>query len=268
MDRLAESAAYLRARVPETPRVMLVLGSGLGELADGFEDAVRTPFSEIPGFARATVEGHSGTVVAGRLEGVACVALQGRYHLYEGHDATAVTFPIRVLGALGARILLITNAAGGVNREFRAGDLMLIDDHINLTGHNPLRGPVLAGEPRFPDMTEAYSARLRAIAEGVAAENAIELRRGVYAAMPGPAYETPAEVRMLERLGADAVGMSTVPEVIVARSMGLEVLGISLISNAAAGISPHPLTHAEVVDAGREAAGRFGALVRGVVARL
>ena len=262
------TVAYLRERVPRQPAVMLVLGSGLGALADEIEGAVRIPFAEIPGFAPVTVVGHSGTLVAGTLEGVQCVALQGRFHLYEGHGADMAALPVRAMAALGARRLIITNAAGGINRSFRAGDLMIIEDHINMMGRNPLTGPLVAGDVRCPDMSQPYSPALRRLAGSVAAEAGVRTVRGVYCAVSGPSYETPAEVRMLERLGADAVGMSTVPEVIVARAIGVEVLGISLISNAAAGISAAPLAHAEVVEAGREAAARFALLVRGVLRAL
>jgi len=265
---VAEATAYLRERGVAPPRAALVLGSGLGALVDGMEDAVRVPFGEIPGFAESTVEGHAGTLVGGRLEGVPCVALQGRYHLYEGHAAATVAFPVRVLLALGAEVLLVTNAAGGANAAFRAGDLMLIEDHINLLGQNPLTGPVVPGDERFPDMTHAYDPGLRALAAEVARTAGITLRTGVYCAVPGPSYETPAEVRMLQRLGADAIGMSTVPEVLVARARGARVLGLSLITNVAAGLSGQPLSHAEVVAAGRAAAAPFEALVRGVVRRL
>jgi purine-nucleoside phosphorylase len=262
---MTETLAFLHERLTIRPRVMLVLGSGLGALADELEDAVRIPFAEIPGFPAATVAGHSGTLVSGRLEGVECIALQGRYHLYEGHPVERVTLPIRVMAALGARTLVVTNAAGGINRSFAAGDLMLIDDHLNLMGRNPLIGPVVPGDERFPDMSEPYDRALQQLAEQVALERHVRVVRGVYAAVTGPSYETPAEIRMLATLGADAVGMSTVPEVIAARAMGVRVLGISLISNLAAGISATRLSHEEVVAAGVEARERFVALVRGVV---
>ncbi len=265
---MTETLAFLHERITRRPRVMLVLGSGLGALADHLEDAVRIPFAEIPGFAPATAEGHKGVLAAGRLEGVECLALQGRYHLYEGHDPAAVTLPIRVGAALGARTLLVTNAAGGLNPTFRAGDLMIIDDHINLMGRNPLIGPTVPGDERFPDMSEPYDRELQRIAEEVALERRIRVTRGVYVALSGPSYETPAEIRMMRRLGGDAVGMSTVPEVLVARAVGIRVLGISLISNPAAGLSPHPLSHEEVLAAGEEARERFSALVRGVLLRI
>lgn len=262
---MTETLAFLRERATRRPRVMLVLGSGLGALADELEDAVRIPFAEIPGFAPATVAGHAGTLVAGRLEGVECIALQGRYHLYEGHPIERVVFPIRAMAALGARTLIVTNAAGGINQTFRAGDLMLIDDHINFMGRNPLIGRLVTGDERFPDMTEPYDRGLQRLAEEAGRERGIQTMRGVYAAVTGPSYETPAEIRMLGRLGADAVGMSTVPEVITARALGVRVLGISLITNLAAGISATPLSHEEVMAAGVEARSRFSALVRGAL---
>ncbi|HUF12339.1 MAG TPA: purine-nucleoside phosphorylase [Longimicrobiales bacterium] len=258
-------ADRIRAGAPLEPRVMLILGSGLGAIADDFEDATRIPFSEIPEFPPVTVEGHAGALVIGRLEGVPCVALQGRFHLYEGHDAALAAFPVRVMAALGARALLVTNAAGGVHPDFNAGDLMLIEDHINLTGRNPLVGPVVEGDRRFPDMTEPYDPVFKQAALEVAEREGIRLGRGVYCAVLGPSYETSAEIRMLTKLGADAVGMSTVHEVITARASGIRVLGISLISNLAAGLSPEPLHHEEVVAAGAEARPRFERLVRGAV---
>lgn len=266
--QLDDAIEAIRARDPRVPGVALILGSGLGGLADDLDDPVAIPFSEIPGFPKAAVAGHRGRLVIGTLEGVTCAALQGRFHLYEGYDAATVALPTRVMLGLGARTLIVTNAAGGINRTFRAGDLMLIDDHINLMGRNPLTGPVQEGDTRFPDMSRPYDPALQALAEEVAIAEGIRVVRGVYAAVLGPSYETPAEVRMIERLGGDVVGMSTVPEVITARARGVPVLGISLVSNAAAGLSPIPLTHEEVVEAGREAEGRFTRLVRGVMRRL
>jgi purine-nucleoside phosphorylase len=264
----AAAIAAVRKRDARVPDVALILGSGLGSIADDLTDAVAIPFSEIPGFPPVGVAGHAGRLVVGGLEGLMCAVLQGRFHLYEGHDAAVVALPTRVMLGLGARTLVVTNAAGGINRTFRAGDLMLIDDHINLMGRNPLVGPVVDGDTRFPDMSRPYDPALQQIAEEIARAEGIRLVRGVYAAMLGPSYETPAEVRMLERIGADVVGMSTVPEVLVARARGVPVLGISLVSNAAAGLSAVPLSHQEVVDAGREAQGRFTRLVRGVLRSL
>ncbi|MBI4544992.1 MAG: purine-nucleoside phosphorylase [Gemmatimonadetes bacterium] len=265
---MTETLAYLRERLTRRPRAMLILGSGLGGLADDLEQPVRLPFAEIPGFARAQVEGHAGALVAGRLEGVECVVLQGRYHVYEGHPPEAVALPVRALAALGARTLIVSSAAGALNPAFRAGDLMILADHINLMWRNPLIGPVIPGDERFPDMSRPFDPELRAVAERVAEERGIRVVRGVYCAVSGPSYETRAEIRMLRRFGADAVGMSTVPEVLAARAMGVRVLGISLISNLAAGLHAGPLEHAEVIAAGAEARGRFADLVRGVIREL
>jgi purine-nucleoside phosphorylase len=246
----------------------LILGSGLGEIAGDVADATSIPFGDIPGFPRAAVTGHAGRMVFGTLAGASVAVLQGRFHMYEGHDAATVALPTRVMLGLGARTLIVTNAAGGINRTFRAGDLMLIDDHINFMFRNPLTGPSLEGEDRFPDMSRPYDAALRNLAEDVALREGIRVVRGVYAGLLGPTYETPAEVRMLERLGADAVGMSTVPEVLVARARGVPVLGISLISNAAAGYSGAPLSHEEVVAAGVEVRERFTRLILGILRAL
>jgi purine-nucleoside phosphorylase len=262
---ITETVAFLHERITRRPRVLLVLGSGLGSIADELDDAVRIPFADIPGFAPATVEGHRGVVVAGTLEGTECVALQGRYHLYEGHPPEALTLPVRALAAIGARTLIVTNAAGGLNRSFRVGDLMLIDDHINLMWQNPLIGTHVPGDARFPDMSQPYDLELRAIAHTVARQLGVTLVSGTYCANSGPSYETPAEIRMFQRLGADAVGMSTVPEVLVARALGVRVLGVSLITNQASGMSGEPLNHEEVIAAGSEARGRFSALLRGIV---
>ena len=262
------AAEFLGSRIGVEPEVALVLGSGLGALADQVDDAVKIPYGEIPGFAASTVVGHAGRLVAGRLEGRRVVAFQGRYHAYEGHPAPALALPVRTAGLLGARTLIVTCAAGGVTDGLEAGTLMLIEDHLNLMGQNPLVGPVLPGETRFPDMTRAYDEALLSLAARVADAQGVGLARGVYAALLGPSYETPAEIRMLRALGADAVGMSTVPEVIAARAAGLRVLGISLITNAAAGVSGEALSHDEVVAAGAQAAARFQALVRGVLREL
>jgi purine-nucleoside phosphorylase len=263
----AEAAAIdaVRDHDDRVPAVALILGSGLGALGDELDNATTIPFRDIPGFPTAAVAGHAGRLLLGELAGVTCVTLQGRFHLYEGHDAATVALPTRVMLGLGARALIVTNAAGGINPGFEPGDVMLIEDHINLTGRNPLVGPVVEGETRFPDMTAPYDPALRELAVRVAAADGLRLAQGVYAAVLGPSYETPAEIRMLAALGADAVGMSTVPEVIAARARGARVLGISLISNAAAGLSPVPLTHDEVVAAGVEARDRFSRLVRGIL---
>ncbi|HSJ05282.1 MAG TPA: purine-nucleoside phosphorylase [Longimicrobiales bacterium] len=263
----SEAAAIdaVREHDDRVPAVALILGSGLGALGDELDNATGIPFRDIPGFPAAAVAGHAGRLLLGELAGVTCVTLQGRFHLYEGHDAATVALPTRVMLGLGARALIVTNAAGGINPGFETGDVMVIEDHINLMGRNPLVGPVREGETRFPDMTTPYDPGLRELAVEVAAADGLRLVRGVYAAVLGPSYETPAEIRMLAALGADAVGMSTVPEVIVARARGVPVLGLSLISNAAAGLSPVPLTHDEVVAAGLEAGQRFGRLLRGIL---
>ena len=263
------SAAVLRSRVgAEAPACAIILGSGLGGLAAKIEETVRIPYADIPGFPVATVAGHEGALLVGQLAGRRVYCLAGRFHMYEGHDAALAAFPVRVLHALGARVLFVSNAAGGVRRTFIAGDLMVIADQINLMFRNPLTGPVEPGDERFPDMSAPYDPALRALLHEVARDVGIPLTDGVYAGSLGPAYETPAEVRMLERLGADATGMSTVSEVIVARALGMRVAGVSLISNQAAGISPVPLRHADVVEAGREAGAAFEALVEGFVSRL
>ena len=265
---LEGALGFLRDRIGQPPRAVLVLGSGLGELANEVEDGVRIPYAEIPNFPRSTVFGHAGTLVLGRWEGVEVAVLQGRFHLYEGLDSRRVAFPIRVLAALGAELLLLTNAAGGVREGMRPGDLMLIADHINLMWRNPLIGPVAPGETRFPDMSEPYDAEFRRMAAERARELALPLTEGVYAAVLGPSYETPAEIRMLARLGADAVGMSTVPEVLVARALGMRVLGISCITNLAAGLGEGPLSHGEVLEVGAQVKGRLSELIRHLLPRI
>jgi purine-nucleoside phosphorylase len=267
-DAASEAARYLTTLLPASPHVAVVLGSGLGALAERVENAVAVPYAEIPGFSPPTVAGHRGRLVAGRLEEREALVFQGRYHAYEGHDPSDLVVPVRTAAALGASTLIVTAAAGGVNRLYGPGTLMLLSDHLNLMGRNPLIGPVREGEDRFPDMSAPYDPALRAIALDVGRQEAIDLVEGVYAAVLGPSYETPAEIRMLERLGADAVGMSTVPEVIAARAARMRVLGIALITNAAAGITGERLDHAEVIAAGEAAAERFERLVRGIIARL
>lgn len=267
-DQAHVAARHLAPLLPAPPSVAIVLGSGLGAMAEQVQNAVVVPYGEIPGFAPPTVAGHRGRLLAGRLEGRDVVVFQGRYHAYEGHDPRQLVVPVRTAAALGARTLIVTAAAGGVNRLYGPGTLMLLSDHLNLMGRNPLVGPVREGEDRFPDMSAPYDLVLRALALDVGRQEGIELVEGVYAAVLGPSYETPAEIRMLERLGADAVGMSTVPEVIAARAARMEVLGIALITNAAAGLTGEALDHREVLAAGEAAAERFERLVRGVVARL
>ncbi len=250
------------------PRVAIVLGSGLGALTDRVTAAVHLPYAKVPGFHLPTVLGHKGELVAGTLGGVPVIMQSGRFHMYEGHSAQVSALPTRVFAQLGADTLIVTNAAGGIRRAFGPGTLMLISDHINLTGRNPLEGEVLPGETRFPDMTIAYDASLRSLAHLVAIKQGTAVVEGVYAALLGPTYETPAEIRMLERLGADAVGMSTAPETIVARARGMRVLGISTITNAAAGISHELMSHADVMDVANRVAAKLANLVVGVVEEL
>jgi purine-nucleoside phosphorylase len=250
----------------EASPVAVVLGSGLGAFAGQLDGARSLGFAELPGFATATVQGHEGRLVLGAVAGVPVLALQGRLHGYEGHDAATVAFPARVLGVLGSRALIVTNAAGACNPAFEPGDLMRISDHLNLTGGNPLTGPNEdALGPRFPDLSRAYDPRLAAALRAAANASGVTLCEGVYAQFNGPSYETPAEVRMARLLGADAVGMSTVPEVIAAAQMGLPACGISCLTNRAAGISTEPLSHAEVIQVAKQVEGRFLALLRALV---
>jgi len=247
----------------------VVLGSGLGDFADKLADSIVIPYGDVPHWPASTVIGHSGRLVIGRVGKKRVAALAGRVHAYEGRDISDIVFATRVMGRLGAKQLILTNAAGGVNTGFTSGGLMVIDDHINLQGTNPLVGEndERLG-PRFPDMTEVYSERLRRIADEAAAAAGVHVTHGVYAALLGPSYETPAEIRYLRAIGADAVGMSTVPEAIAARHMGLEVLGISCISNMAAGVLPEPLNHADVLETTRRVRGAFVALLEGIIERL
>ena len=268
-DRIDEAVATLRPRVGATPEVAIVLGSGLGEFAEHLDDPVVVPYGDIPHWPRSGVVGHAGKLVVGGRAGRRVAALSGRAHYYEGHPMDAVTFAVRVMARLGVRTLVLTNAAGGVNTAFSAGALMVIDDHINLLGANPLVGPndERLG-PRFPDMTEVYSRRLRAVADEVAAARGLALAHGVYVAVSGPSYETPAEIRFFRAIGADAVGMSTVPEAIAARHMGVEVLGLSCITNMAAGVLPQPLHHDEVMETARRVKHDFIGLLDGIIGRL
>ena len=267
--RLEEAVAAVRARTDACPRVALVLGSGLGSFADTLEGATRIPYDDIPGMPVSGVAGHAGRLVVGRAEGVPCVAMQGRVHLYEGHDPSEVVFGLRLMMRLGAKVVIVTNAAGGANPALEPGDLMLIEDHLNMTGRTPLLGPNDdALGPRFPDMSEAYDPGLRRLARKVAGELGISLRGGVYAGLLGPSYETPAEIRMLQRLGADAVGMSTVLETVAARHAGARVLGISCITNKGAGLSAQLLDHAEVQEVADRVRDRFVSLLRGLLVAL
>jgi purine-nucleoside phosphorylase len=257
----ASAAAIRKAAGARAPANAVILGSGLGGLAKKITDSVRVPFTEIPGFPAVTVIGHEGAVIVGKLGGREVVALSGRFHMYEGHPPELAGFPVRVLHAYGARELFVSNAAGGISASLEAGDLMVISDHINLMFANPLTGALQDGETRFPDMTDAYDPALRAQLHAAAAKLGFALKEGVYAGLRGPSYETRAEIRMLQTLGADAVGMSTVPEVIVARALGMRVAGVSCITNLAAGINPEPLSHDEVIQTSARVAERFQSLV-------
>ena len=265
---IARAACLLRDRLPGAPEATLVLGSGLGRLVDAIQDPVSVPFADLPGFPPAGVQGHAGRFVAGRLGERYVLVQAGRYHVYEGHPGDVVAAPVRLSAALGVGTLLLTNAAGGVDPELEPGDLVLLSDHLNLMFRSPLTGPVAEGEVRFPDMSRPYDPELQELALDVAEGLGLSLRRGVYAALTGPSYETAAEVRMLRTLGADVVGMSTVPEVIVARALGLRCLAVSMVTNKGTGLTSQFLSHDEVVAVGREAGARVGALLEGVVYRL
>jgi purine-nucleoside phosphorylase len=267
-DRVEQAAGFVRGRLAGTvPDVAIVLGSGLGAFADRLESPTRVPYTEIPHWPGSTVVGHAGVLVAGRSAGRRVLTLAGRAHFYEGHPLTTVTFATRVLARV--KTLVLTNAAGGINTAFPPGTLMAIDDHLNLMGSNPLVGPNEdRWGARFPDMTEVYSVRLRSLADAAARQVGVDLKHGVYVGLHGPSYETPAEIRYLRAIGADAVGMSTVPEAIVARHMGVEVLGISCITNPAAGVLPEPLHHDEVMEVARRVSGQFIALLEAIVARV
>lgn len=269
MKDIEEATRFLEARARRQPRVGVVLGSGLGAFAGELDDRLVIPYAEIPGWPQPTSVGHAGGLVFGTLEGIQVAVLSGRVHLYEGYTPAQAVFGVRVLGRLGVRVLVLTCAAGGIKLAFRRGSLVLISDHINLQGSNPLVGPnddTLG--PRFPDMTEAYSARLRGIARQVGAELGIELAEGVYAAMLGPCFETPAEIRFLRTIGADLAGMSTVAEATAANHMGLEVLGISCVTNMAAGILPQKLSHQEVLEAGEMVRDTLARFLKALLPRL
>ena len=269
LNAIREAADYIRARISDLPEIGLVLGSGWGDFAEHVEDAVHIPYTEVPGFPKTGVAGHAGEWVIGRIAGKTVAVMSGRFHYYEGHDMTTVTLPVRVMQLLGVKTLILTNAAGGVNGEYEVGDLMLISDHISMTGASPLFGPNIDElGPRFPDMTHVYDRDLRFLAHLVANGQHFRLREGVYAQMPGPCYETPAEIRMLRVLGADAVGMSTVPEAVAARHGGIKVMGISCITNMAAGVLDAPLSHGEVMEASRKAAGRVKAFLEEMIRRI
>ncbi|GAE04601.1 purine nucleoside phosphorylase [Paenibacillus sp. JCM 10914] len=268
-QQIKEAAAYIRQQNVVQPEVGLILGSGLGVLAELIQNAVSIPYADIPHFPVSTVEGHEGELLLGTIHERPVVMMKGRFHMYEGYGPELTAFPVRVMKELGVTSLLVTNAAGGVNLSYEPGDLMLISDHLNMTGTNPLIGP---NDPelgvRFPDMSVAYSRRLRQLAKEVAVGQSIELREGVYVGLLGPTYETPAEIVMLRTLGADAVGMSTVSEVIVARHAGIEVLGISCISNMAAGILDQPLSHDEVMETAEKVREKFLGLVLAIIPQM
>jgi purine-nucleoside phosphorylase len=269
LERMEEAKSFIQARISAAPQIGLILGSGLGELADDIQDAVRIPYESIPHFPVSTVEGHAGQLVTGRLQNKTVIAMQGRFHYYEGYSMQDVTFPVRVMKALGVQQLIVTNACGGMNPAFKPGDLMIIKDHLNLTGANPLIGfnePALG--PRFPDMSRAYTPELLALVRDTAQSLGIEVQQGVYAGISGPNYMTPAELTMLRTLGGDAVGMSTVPEVIVASHMRMQVIGISCVTDMAIGEELEPLSHEQVIEVANRTKPRFIKLVKEIVARL
>jgi len=264
-----EAAAFIRGASAFEPEVGVVLGSGLGGLAEELDEAVEIPYGEIPGWPASTAVGHAGTLVLGTLDGVSLAVMRGRAHLYEGHPAEKVVFGVRVLGRLGVRTLVLTNACGGVRGDLQPGQLVLISDHINLQGSSPLVGPNDdALGPRFPDMSDAYDPGLRAVAREAAGRLGVELVEGVYAAWLGPAFETPAEIRYVRTIGGDLVGMSTVPEVLAARHMGMRCLAISCVTNMAAGVLPEPIDHERVLEIGARAQGTLTALLRGLLPSL
>ncbi|KAB2338387.1 purine-nucleoside phosphorylase [Cytobacillus depressus] len=268
-QKIQQAAQFLQGKYERQPLIGLILGSGLGVLGDEVEEAVKIPYNEIPNFPVSTVEGHAGNLVFGLLNDVPVAVMQGRFHYYEGYSFDKVTFPIRVMKELGIHTLVVTNAAGGVNESYSPGDLMLISDHINNMGSNPLIGPNDSRMGvRFPDMSKAYSAELRKLAKEIAGKINLPIQEGVYVGNTGPTYETPAEIRMLRTLGGDAVGMSTVPEVIVARHANMSVLGISCISNMAAGILDQPLNHEEVIETTEKVKAHFLQYVKAIVAEL
>lgn len=267
-DEARVAAAAVGARLRVKSRVAIILGSGLGGVADVVTGAVRVPYGDIPGFPRATVVGHAGELIAGAIDGVPVVAMSGRFHMYEGHDGALAGFPVRVLHALGATTLIVSNASGGLRATLTPGTIVVVADHLNFMFRNPLIGAAQRGDERFPDMSAPYDPALRALAHRVADEQELRLEDGVYAGLLGPSYETRAEVRMLATLGADVVGMSTVPEVIVARALGMRVLGFSCVTNLACGLAAAPITHDDVIETTARVAGQLQRLVRGIVAKL
>jgi purine-nucleoside phosphorylase len=267
--RAQQAVQFIQARTPLRPRIALVLGSGLGGFADELDSSVGIPYVDIPSFPRSTAVGHAGTLVIGAVDGIPVVAMQGRVHLYEGYTAQQVAFPVRVFAGMGIRAIVLTNAAGGINPSYRRGALVAIRDHINLQGQNPLLGPNDDRfGPRFPDMTDAYNPQFRKFVLDEAERLGGDIYEGVYAAMLGPSYETPAEIRYLRSIGADLVGMSTVPEVITARHISVDVLAISCVTNMAAGMSGEKINHDEVLETGERVRGKFLALLRAVLPRI
>jgi purine-nucleoside phosphorylase len=268
-EKIRQATEFIVGRTALKPEIGVILGSGLGPIADQVTDPIVIPYTDIPSFHSTTVEGHAGRMVIGLFRGVPTVFLQGRFHFYEGYTMEEVVFPTRTVCSLGIHTLVLTNASGGINTRYREGDLMLIEDHINLTGNNPLKGPNLSQMgPRFPDMTEAYSRECLEILKTAAEERGVAVHQGVYAGVLGPTYETPAEIRMLRTLGGDAVGMSTVPETIAAVHLGVRVAGISLITNLAAGLSPTKLTHQEVMENSKLGAQKMTRLLETAIPKL
>jgi purine-nucleoside phosphorylase len=269
IELLEQACSFVKKKIGDVPEIALVLGSGLGQLADALENPVSIPYKDIPGFPVSTAPGHASRLVCGTLDGIRVLTFKGRFHHYEGYTMEQVSYPIRFLKLLGCKTLVLTNAAGGINRSFTPGDLMLISDHINFTGKNPLIGPNYdAFGPRFPDLSNAYNSNLRALVKDAANELDIPLKEGVYAWMTGPSFETPAEIKMLESMGADAIGMSTVPEVITAVHSGIKVVGISCISNMAAGILDQPITAEEVMEIGQQVSRDFSSLILRFLSKL
>lgn len=266
MRNLQEAQKFIQLNIGQAPEVALILGSGLGHVADSLTDTVTIPYKDIPGFPVSTAPGHASKLVVGTLQGTRVLVFQGRFHYYEGYNMEQIAFPIRCLTLLGCKTLILTNAAGGVNTNYQPGDLMLISDHINTTGQNPLVGANYDNlGPRFPDLSYTYTPKLRTLAKKIANSLHINLQEGVYAWTTGPSFETPAEIRMLRNSGADAVGMSTVPEAILATHGGIQVLGISCISNMAAGVLDQPITEEEVMEIGKSVSGKFSALITELV---
>ena len=268
-QKIQAAADYIRSKVKKIPRTALILGSGLGVLAEEVQDSVSIPYADIPHFPVSTAPGHAGVFTAGTLEGQEVIVMGGRFHFYEGYDMETIAFPIRVMKTIGVETLILTNAAGGVNEQYKPGDLMIITDHLNMVGQNPLRGP--NDEQlglRFPDLSTLYNPELSSILESTARENGIEYRKGVYAWTSGPSFETPAEIRMLRTMGADAVGMSTVPEAITAHHCGIRVAGVSCISNMAAGVLDQPITQEEVFEVAALVRDRFSTLIRQTLSKM